>query len=68
MHGIMVRLEMSRPEERGYWSIRKSPGILAVDGNTDEGSGSFFAHSKYSYMEKGIVPADRYEDRGLLFI
>lgn len=25
---------------------------------TDEGSGSFFAHNKYSYMEKGIVPAD----------
>ena len=21
---------MSRPEERGYWSIRKSPGILTV--------------------------------------
>lgn len=37
---------------------KKSPGILTVDGNTDEGSGSFFAHSKYSYMEKGIVPAD----------
>ena len=32
---------------------------------TDEGSGSFFAHSKYSYMEKGIVPADGYKDMSL---